>query len=119
MSKVPSKTRSKSGPATRKNPTAVKCLTEKDLTDYPYALIVFKREKTKNGKLSIDYVPTNWLVFEKDCVKTKFPDPTFDDGTYNDDDSELLESFRKSCATPPEGWGTFAVEVRGRASEIL
>lgn len=86
---------------------------ETELPDFSIVHFIKRGRQPKTRQ--VDIVPSKWLDSKgKGRFCTRFPELSSDQ-----DDSEFLHGFVKSCADPPEAWKTYTVAVLGQASAYL
>lgn len=82
---------------------------------YDFSLIQFVHRGKKRKIEQIDIVPTKWLKYEKSRSRCVTP---FLDSPYSEEDAQLLHDLVKNLCDPPESWGIFSIDIKGRASKF-
>ncbi|KAK0077098.1 hypothetical protein PV326_010303, partial [Microctonus aethiopoides] len=78
-----------------------------------YALVEFIEERTDDGKISIECVPSSWVKFDQKIGKCSVK---FLAQPYGPEDIRLINDFIKKCAPAPQSWPRFPIILKGDAA---
>ncbi|KAK0159500.1 hypothetical protein PV327_011043, partial [Microctonus hyperodae] len=81
-----------------------------------YALVEFIEERTDNGKISIECVPSSWVKFDKKIGKRSVK---FLTQPYGPEDIRMIHDLIKKCAPTPQIWPRFPIILKGDAGKYL